>query len=214
MDNLSNREVLLNPYFQKYDSVKRFISYFHQADSILKLNPSSVLEIGIGNETVSDYIKKRGIRVVTCDFNPDRHPDIVADIRKLPFRENQFDLVAAFEVLEHIPFSDFEKALGELKRVAKKHVVISIPRSIFFFEIIFNISIPHVCKIYSILLYFPLFFRKIIFKGNKKIGHHWEIGTRGYPKGKIVKIINKYFKIKRIFNPYLNQIHCFFILDK
>lgn len=51
-----------------------------------------------------------------------------ADIIRLPFKDNFFDLVICSEVLEHIP--DHHKALAELIRVLKpgKTMVISVPR--------------------------------------------------------------------------------------
>jgi len=45
--------------------------------------------------------------------------------KKLPFKDNEFDLVLASEVLEHIP--DWKSALAELKRVAGKNILITIP---------------------------------------------------------------------------------------
>lgn len=51
-----------------------------------------------------------------------------ADILKLPFRNNSFDLVICSEVLEHIP--DDRAAMAEIIRVLKpgKPLVVSVPR--------------------------------------------------------------------------------------
>ncbi len=53
---------------------------------------------------------------------------IVSDIRRLPFKDNYFDLVICSEVLEHI--HEHETAVSELSRVLKpgKDLVVSVPR--------------------------------------------------------------------------------------
>jgi SAM-dependent methyltransferase len=45
---------------------------------------------------------------------------------RLPFADGEFDLVAAVEVLEHV--ADPERALAELARVARGHLLVSVPR--------------------------------------------------------------------------------------
>lgn len=42
--------------------------------------------------------------LVTLDINPDHNPDVVWDLnnRPLPFEDNTFDSIRAFEVLEHL----------------------------------------------------------------------------------------------------------------
>lgn len=42
------------------------------------------------------------------------------------FADRSFDLVAAIEVLEHVP--DPERTLGEMARVAARHLLVSVPR--------------------------------------------------------------------------------------
>lgn len=79
-----------------YDGIRRFISYFHQINLIKKLNPKKVLEIGIGNATVSNYLKNQGLNITTCDFDKSLNPDIVASLPDLPIKENSYDLVCAF----------------------------------------------------------------------------------------------------------------------
>ena len=51
---------------------------------------------------------------------------LFGDITTLPFPDATFDLVLAIEVLEHVPFP--ELALAELARVARRDLVVSVPR--------------------------------------------------------------------------------------
>ncbi len=68
-----------------------------------------------------DYLDKIGQYRGICQL-------ICADITRLPFSDNFFDLVICSEVLEHIP--DDRKAVSELVRVLKpgRTMVISVPR--------------------------------------------------------------------------------------
>ena len=44
---------------------------------------------------------------------------------KLPFADDEFDLAAAIEVLEHVP--DPETTVAEMARVARGHLLVSVP---------------------------------------------------------------------------------------
>ena len=64
------------PYFRKeYDNKSRFISYWHQINEIIKLNPKRVLEIGVRNKFVSKYLKERGVNVTTLDIDKRLNPE-------------------------------------------------------------------------------------------------------------------------------------------
>jgi 2-polyprenyl-3-methyl-5-hydroxy-6-metoxy-1,4-benzoquinol methylase len=45
---------------------------------------------------------------------------------QLPFAAGEFDLATAIEVLEHVP--DPEQTLAEMARVAREHLLVSVPR--------------------------------------------------------------------------------------
>ncbi|MBU2579481.1 class I SAM-dependent methyltransferase [Candidatus Parcubacteria bacterium] len=192
--------------FFKYDYKDRWTSYWHQIDEVLKLRPKTVLEIGIGNGTVADCLKKQGLKVKTLDISEDLRPDFIADVMKMPIDNNSFSVVLCAEILEHLPFKDFEKALLELKRVTKKYVVLSLPH--FGPPIKISFKIPFIKEIKIVF--------KIPYHPKHKSGrvHYWEIGKKGYSPRKIRNIIKKYFEIQNDFVPFENQYHHFYILKK
>ena len=50
-----------------------------------------------------------------------------ATIDAIPFGDCEFDTVTCMEVLEHIPVTVYPQALAEIARLAKDHIVISVP---------------------------------------------------------------------------------------
>ena len=114
------KQVNKDHYFtESYCSTRRFISFAEQIKNIINTNPDSVLEVGIGNGVVSDFIRKKGLNITTVDFDKELNPDYTASIMELPFKNDSFDCVCCFEVLEHLPFKCFNTALQELQRVSK-----------------------------------------------------------------------------------------------
>lgn len=190
-----------------------FLAMYQQINAVADTRPKNVLEIGIGNGNVSLLLKNFGYEVTTCDFDKELKPDVVADIRKLPFKDNSFDTSLACEILEHIPFEDVLKALRELRRVTKKYVIISLPNSCISFGILFKIKIPFIGRYFNFSFHFPYDWlnpRKFKFNGE----HYWEIGRKGFPKRKIVKLLKKHFIIKKQFPELIQPEHYYFILKK
>lgn len=195
----------------KDDDLFQFLSFFYQQKIIKDLKKKNILEIGIGNKFLTNYLKSNDFQITTCDLDQNLNPDYVADIRKLPFENNSFDLVVAFEVLEHLPFADFEIACQEMRKTSREYVVISLPYSSIFFSL--TAIFPLIRTIFK-KRYFN-FFLKIpqFFRSNKYDGEHfWEMGRRGTSKNKIRKILKKYYKIEKEFQPLLNFYHYFFVL--
>ena len=50
-----------------------------------------------------------------------------SSITHIPFDDREFDLVIAYDVLEHLTFEQLELALKEISRVSNKYVLFSIP---------------------------------------------------------------------------------------
>ena len=194
-------------YFKNYDTKERWMSYWYQINEILKLNPENVLEIGVGNKVVSDYLRKQGIKVTTVDIDPELKPDFVCSVTNLSeVLKSKYDVVLCAQVLEHLPFSEFEKSLNEIKKVCKRYAIITLPYGGIDLSLIVYFPKKGLKKILSVKIPFP---RKHKFDGE----HYWEIGKKGYSLSKIRKILSKYFIVEKEFYPPENMWHYFLILS-
>ncbi len=193
--------------FGKYAFEGRFVSYYWQLKEVLELQPLTVLEVGVGDRVFGDFIKNNtAVSYTSVDVAEDLHPDVVGNILKLPFADKSFDVVCAFEVLEHLPFEQFDSAIIELCRVARTHVVISVPH--FGPMLFFSLKIPFLPQIHLALkIPFP---KKHIFNGQ----HYWELGKRGYSISLIRNTLSAHGKIVRDFIPFGSPYHHFFVLEK
>jgi ubiquinone/menaquinone biosynthesis C-methylase UbiE len=129
----------LNKYGVEHPVERRLVDGFLRAlDGVLPaVAPTRVLEVGAGEGEISERVRDRfpEASVVSIDLHdPDlgdewRRRSAVgafADVRRLPFPDDTFDLVLGIEVLEHVDGP--AQALAEIRRVARDDVVLSVPR--------------------------------------------------------------------------------------
>ncbi len=176
---------------ESYDELHRWISYWYQIQAITRARPRRVLEVGSGSGLLRWYMQERlGLDVTTADCDDTRRPDIVADVRELSKSagEGAYDLVCAFQVLEHLPFEDFTRALGELARVSRDRVAISLPNNGHFFALR-----AHLWR------FKVAFGRKLRWRRNWTFDgeHYWEVGTRGHMPDDVRDRIREVLEIER-----------------
>lgn len=194
-----------------YDTFERWSSYWYQLDAIRRANPQTLLEIGVGTGLTTWYARERmGIDVTTCDFDPALRPDVVADVRKLTeaILDRKFEMAVAFQVLEHLPFSEFPQCLKQLAAMTTRRVVISLPHTGWRWGLSARIR-SHVWKFgYTIAKPKDWDFQK------QGIGeHYWEIGVKGASLKIVKQVIASHFRIDRVFMVPENPYHCFFELS-
>lgn len=99
--------------------------------------PSRVLEVGVGEGEISARVRARypsasivGIDLydpsLSAEWRARGHVGAFADVTRLPFPDDAFDLVLGIEVLEHV--ADPARALAEVQRVGRDRYVLSVPR--------------------------------------------------------------------------------------
>lgn len=197
----------------KYGTMERFITYQHQIASIRDSGARSVLLVGVGDNLVPYYLQEvLGVEVTTCDIDPELNPDIVGDIKSLPCKDNSYDAVAVFEVLEHLPYADFNTCVREVARVTRKKAFISIPYRNTGFDLL--LKFPFVRTLLKrdwvrMRLTMPIKFPGFAISGQ----HYWEISTQT-TKRQIHSDVGQYFTITKKEHVTFDAYRYFMSLEK
>lgn len=203
-------QVSKNHYdFKNYVSKERWASFWHQFDEVIQLAPSSVLEIGVGAGIFKEMASNFGVDIETVDFDPELNPNYVASVTDLPFKDNVYDVVVAFQVLEHLPYDQFLIALNEMERVAARYIVISLPDAETLWRYAFHI--PKI-GVKSFYIKRP----NIGPKEHKFNGeHYWEISKKGYPLSRITNDLKRQgLELIKTYRVPEYTYHRFFVLRK
>lgn len=194
-----------------YFRPEQFISFAEQLRLVHSLKKNDILEIGIGNGIVSDFLRKSGLNVTTFDINPNLRPDVIGSVTNLKeiFQHRKFDLILCAEVLEHIPFECFEQAISSIAGTTNEYAILTLPRcQKIIFDVQFNIKIPKIPYIKKgLFLSIP----------NSKIPivHHWELNSSRETKIKRINtILKKHFTIINSGRFRFRSYHHYFILKK
>jgi SAM-dependent methyltransferase len=131
-------------YYKEYYDLERSHWWFKAREVIIKNNiksivadskkakPLEILNIGCSTGRSSEYLSEFGevtsieYDEFCCVFAREKTglEIIHGSITELPFAEKAFDLVCAFDVVEHV--EDHQLAVNEMKRVAKENATIFI----------------------------------------------------------------------------------------
>ena len=195
--------------FGKYVHKRRWASMWHQLDEVIKLNPERVLEVGPGPGLFKSMAGAMGVHVETLDLDPELEPDHVVSVFEMPFEDGSFDVVCAFQMLEHLPFEQSLDAFREMARVAGKAVVISLPDA----ATRWPVSV-HIPKIGSVKFSIPKpRLRAPVHQFDGE--HHWEVNKAGYALDRIVSELERAsgYSVKKSYRVPENPYHRFLIFE-
>ncbi len=92
-----------------------------------------VLEVGSGSKGITRFFKHQiiGVDLEFQDYKNKYLNEVqIYPNKKYPFKDNEFDVVVAVDVIEHIPRKERKRVLKEMLRVSKKYIMITCPFTI------------------------------------------------------------------------------------
>lgn len=133
---------LLSRYVSHIDSEYDFLTTVEKIGVYAEIRPGmKVLDIGVGNGLSSYYACQNKAYVYGIDFCKeaahnysqivnhlsDKNEAIIGDALSLPFKDNIFDRVIAYNIFHHMPTQAHRKKfINEMKRVTAKNGIIII----------------------------------------------------------------------------------------
>lgn len=148
------------------------------------LDGDHILDVGCGEGFVINFLKNKniigidiseGALTIAKIKNPENRI-LVGDIHNLPFQKDEFDIVVAAEILEHM--TKPEKAIDEIIRVSKRYCIFSVPNEPYF-------------KLMN------LFRLKNISRFGNDIDHIQNWSSNGF-----VELLEKYFRLLEVKKPF------------
>lgn len=194
--------------FHRYMSKARWNSVWHQLDEVLRLKPERVLEIGPGPGVLKHMAGLYGVQVETLDLDPELKPDHVGSATALPFSDGSFDVVCAFQMLEHLPYEQSLCAFAEMVRVSRSNIIISLPDA---------------KPVWRYLAHIPKFgvIDRLISRPFSRAHahqfdgeHHWEINKLGYELAKITEDLTHFAALRKCWRVPENPYHRFFMFER
>lgn len=194
--------------FNAYMTKARWCSLWYQIEEIQKLKPKNVLEIGPGPGILKMMFEIVGLHIETLDIDPEIQPTYVGSATELPFENSTYDVVCAFQMLEHLPYEESLGAFTEMVRVSRKNVLISLPDARMTLQ--YKFFLPRLGN-YEFLVPHPRYKpQDQQFDGE----HYWEINKKNYPLQKVSGDLSRYAKLIRTYQVFENPYHRFFIFEK
>jgi SAM-dependent methyltransferase len=196
---------------QNYDGFENWSQYWFQIRSLMMMQPKSVLEIGIGNGLVADYLRKQAdLNITTFDFDENLAPDFIGNVAEIDkyFQRRSFDVVLCSQVLEHLPYKYFEPTISKIASLCRTGLILGLPR-------------------YGRVLSFHFRFGRIKLKFDwmmPKIGmlkkpypfsgeHYWEINTAGVHDHDIISVIRNNFNICKEISVWGDPYHVIYLCN-
>jgi 2-polyprenyl-3-methyl-5-hydroxy-6-metoxy-1,4-benzoquinol methylase len=192
---MTRERVYASDWINQLENLDHWCSYWYQLklmEGVVKKG-NKVIEVGVGSGFLANYLRNKDIEVLTLDIDKGKKADVYIDI--VDFQpQNEFDFFCAFEVFEHLEFTEIDTVLDNVVGHLRKGIFFSVPS--------FN----------KIGLYLELRIKYLVnFKKDfaislppKKIStkaHQWELGYKEYNEKRLSqKFIKRGMKLKKRFN--------------
>ncbi len=132
------------------------------------------LDVGCGRGYLAKELTRAGCAVTGLDIDRpkdysagDGYTFTVGNVEQIPFPDSSFDTVTCAHVLEHV--RDMERSISELLRVAKKRVLIVLPRQREY-RYVADLHVRYFPYLYNVQLAIPIAGAQI-----QRVGSDWGV---------------------------------------
>lgn len=191
--------------FSSYMSKWRWASIWHQIMEVSAVEPDVVLEIGPGGGVLKSLLESMGVKVRTADIDPKVDPDYLMFGPAIPVAKSSYDVVCAFQVLEHLRYEDAIKLFSDMVRVSKRYVVVSLPDAEKRYRLIMDVPLIGELS----LSWKRPFLRRRVHKFDGE--HYWEVNTRGYSLRRVLLDLEGFACLVKTYRLPENPYHRFFV---
>jgi SAM-dependent methyltransferase len=116
------------------EEIEKRIAYYREVISLIPLDVEGILDVGCGEGTFLKMLTSfgRASMIVGLDVSETalkyvEGERVHASAGGLPFENGSFDLVTCLETLEHLKQEVFIRAIEEIRGVAKRYIIVSVP---------------------------------------------------------------------------------------
>lgn len=122
----------INPQiWQNYDEAQQIRLKAEVIREWIPSGVSSILDIGCGNGIITNLLAQdydvTGVDISLEALQDVQTPKIQASATAIPLESKSFDLVLSSEMIEHLDDDDLQAAVGEMIRLSKRYILISVP---------------------------------------------------------------------------------------
>ena len=160
----------------------------------------SIPEIGPDSGYFSSIAKSLGYDIKTADIKSETDPDYPGDFREVEI-PGKFDLVAAFEMLQHLPYDELTATLEKIASQSNRYVFISVPARVH--RLALTVEIPRMLTPIRLGLGWLRGPHSLLntwewpraadpsesnWKGRKDYcnPHYWEVGRKSFPRSRFL----------------------------
>lgn len=170
-------------------------SYFQYRDVVRCGEVRTLLIIGPGQGLDTQIFKWRGFEVTTLDIDDTFGPDVLGSVHDMAtFADQQFDVVIASHVLEHLAVAYIDQAIAEIARVGR-FALVYLPVAGRHAQLRIRPGFRNLD--WSVVLDFFNYLQRPDGTTSRYCnGHHfWEIGRRGFSVREVRRRLERRFEV-------------------